>query len=481
MSMSIKDSAISGIAWTSIERFAQQTIQFVIGIAIARILSPDDYGVVGMTSIFFAFANTLIDSGFGSALVQKKDRNEEDYTTCFYFNAVVGLVVYALLWFAATYIAEFYHTTILKSVIRILGLSLVINSLSISQTARLTAEMRFREMSLTTIASQLMTGCVGLWMAYNGYGVWSLVFQQLSCCLFRLFIITCVVRWIPKFSFSVKSFRHMFSYGSKILCSGLINTLYDNLYTLVIGRIFSAREVGFYNRGEQFARLPSSTLLGIFMKVAFPLMSQVQDDTQKLQTAYKKFLRTPIFFLYPILFSLIVLAEPTISTFIGEKWLQTVPLLQVLCIGAFFDPLTHINLNILYVKGRTDLVLKLELIKKPIAFLILFGMIPLGLYWLCLGRSIYGLIAYSINCHYTKKFINFGFWSQMTYNIPVLLKSAFAATTSLFSTLPFSEPLEQLIVGVITAIVSYLAINIVTHDETLFDMVEIILKKRKRN
>lgn len=479
--MSLKDSAISGIAWTTVERFAQQAIQFVIGIAIARILSPDDYGVVGMTSIFFAIANTLIDSGFGSALVQKKDRNEEDYTTCFYFNAVVGLTLYALLWLAAPYIAEFYHTTILRSVIRILGLSMVINSLSISQTARLTAEMKFREMSLTTIISQILTGCVGLWMAYNGYGVWSLVFQQLSSCFFRLIIITCVIKWIPKLTFSAKSFRHMFSYGSKILCSGLINTLYDNLYTLVIGRMFSAKEVGFYNRGEQFAHLPSSTLLGIFMKVAFPLMSQVQDDTSKLRTAYKKFLRTPIFFLYPILFTLIVLANPTISTLLGEKWQQTVPLLQILCIGSFFDPLTHINLNILYVKGRTDLVLKLELIKKPIAFLILFGMVPLGLYWLCLGRSIYGLIAYSINCHYTKKFIDFGFWSQMAYNIPILLKSAFAAIVSYLSTIPFSEPLEQLIVGVITAIVSYLAINIVTHDETLLDMADVIIKRRKRN
>lgn len=477
MSKSLKQKAVSGVAWTSVERFTQQIIQFVLGVAIARILAPQDYGIVGMTAIFFAIATTFIDSGFGSALIQKKDRSEVDYSTCFYFNVLVGVFLYAILWLASPAIAEFYRTPILCDVTRVLGLTMLINSLSISQTAKMTAEMRFKEMAIISIVTQLITGFLGLYLAYNGWGVWALVFQQLSSCVARLLMMELFLKWYPRWVFSKVSFRYMFSYGSKILCSGLINTIYDNLYTLVIGRAFSAKEVGYYNRGNQFATLPTTTILSIFMKVAFPLMAEVQDDAEKLKKAYKKFLRVPLFVLYPILFGLIALAKPLILVFLGEKWLSAVPLLQVLCIGSFFDPLTHINLNILYVKGRTDLVLRLELIKKPIAFVLLFAMIPLGLWWLCFGRAIYGFIAYCFNCYYTGRFINFGFWKQMYYNVPVLVKSGIMGALCYGCLFVFDKPWIQLLVGILVGLVSYLVMVIVTKDETLNDVKQIILKK----
>ncbi|MGN0028851.1 MAG: lipopolysaccharide biosynthesis protein [Marinilabiliaceae bacterium] len=477
MSSSLKRQAVSGVTWTSIERFTQQVIQFVIGIAIARVLAPSDYGVIGMTAIFFAVAATFVDSGFGSALIQKKDRDEVDYSTCFYFNAVVGGLLYAVLWFASPAIADFYRTPILCDVTRVLGLTLLVNSLSISQTAKMTAEMRFKEMAVISIVTQLVTGAIGLYLAHAGLGVWSLVFQQLGSSLVRLLTMELFLRWRPKLVFSMASFRHLFSYGSKILCSSLINTIYDNLYTLVIGRTFSAKDVGFYNRGNQFAVLPTNTVLSIFMKVAFPLMSQVQDDAERLKVAYKKFLRVPIFILYPILFGLIALAKPLILVLLGDKWLPAVPLLQVLCIGSFFDPLTHINLNILYVKGRTDLVLRLELVKKPIAFILLFSMIPFGLWWLCFGRAVYGFVAYCFNCYYTGKFINFGFWRQMYYNVPVILKSGITGALCYACHFVFDQPSAQLLAGVLVGVVSYFAIALITKDETLNDVRQIILKK----
>lgn len=480
MSKTLKQQAVSGIAWTSVERFTQQIIQFVLGIAIARILAPQDYGIIGMTAIFFAVATTFIDSGFGSALIQKKDRNEVDYSTCFYFNVLVGVALYAILWIASPAIADFYRTPILCDVTRVLGLTMLINSLSISQTAKMTAEMKFKEMAIISIVTQLVTGLIGLYLAYAGWGVWALVFQQLSSCLARLLMMELFLRWYPRWVFSKSSFKHMFSYGSKILCSGLINTVYDNLYTLVIGRAFSAKEVGYYNRGNQFAILPTNTILSIFMKVAFPLMAQVQDDVENLKTAYKKFLRVPLFVLYPLLFGLIALAKPLILVLLGEKWLPAVPLLQVLCIGSFFDPLTHINLNILYVKGRTDLVLRLELIKKPIAFILLFSMIPLGLWWLCFGRAIYGFIAYSFNCYYTGKFINFGFWKQMYYNVPVLLKSGIMGALCYACLYVFDKPLVQLFMGIVVGAISYISMAIVTKDETLNDVKQILFTKDKK-
>lgn len=477
MKKTLKQKAVFGVAWTSIERFMQQFIQFVIGVLIARVLLPQDYGVVGMIAIFFSIASTFVDSGFGSALIKKKDRGELDYSTCFYFNIIVALIAYTLLWFSAPYIATFYRTPILCGITRVLGLNIIFNSLGISQTVKLTVELKFKELSMMSIITQIITGCVGLYLAYAGWGVWALVFQQLSGCVSKLIILELYSKWLPTLQFSMKSFKYMFSYGSKLLCSSLINNIYDNLYTLVIGKAFNAKDVGFYNRGNQFSMLPSQTLLSIFMKVAFPIMSEVQDDTVKLRDAYKKFLRVPIFILYPILFGLIVLAKPLILVVLGEKWLPCVPLLQVLCIGSFFDPLTHINLNILYVKGRTDLVLKLELIKKPIAFILLFGMIHFGLWWLCFGRAIYGFIAYCFNCYYTKKLIDFGFWQQMYYNVPVLIKSGIMGLVCASSLFLFQTPICQLIYGVIISILCYFILVIVTHDETYFDVKHLILNK----
>lgn len=478
MSESLKKQAVNGIAWTSVERFAQQIIQFVLGVAIARVLSPADYGIVGMTAIFFAIANTFIDSGFGGALIQKQDRNEDDYSTCFYFNIFVSVVLFGIIYLCSPAIATFYRTPILCDVTRVLSLTIVINSFGISQNAKLTAELKFKAMAMITISSQLATGILGLYMAYTGWGVWALVFQQIFGSLLRLILIECYLKWIPKRRFSKDSFHHLFSFGSKILCSSIINTIYDNIYTLVIGRVFSPKDVGYYNRGNQFASLPANTILGIFMKVAYPLMSEVQNDTDKLRRAYKKFLRVPLFVLWPILFGLMALAKPLILLLLGEKWLPCVPLLQVLCIGFFFDPLTHINLNILYVKGRTDLVLKLELIKKPIAFAILFGMIPLGLWWLCFGRAIYGFIAYCFNCYYTQKFINFGFWRQMYYNVPVLIKSGIMGGLCYSCNFIFDNPWLQLFVGFAVGILSYFAMALITKDETMIDVKQILLKKR---
>ena len=478
MSESLKKQAVNGIAWTSVERFAQQIIQFVLGVAIARVLSPADYGIVGMTAIFFAIANTFIDSGFGGALIQKQDRNEDDYSTCFYFNIFVSVVLFGIIYLCSPAIATFYRTPILCDVTRVLSLTIVINSFGISQNAKLTAELKFKAMAMITISSQLATGILGLYMAYTGWGVWALVFQQIFGSLLRLILIECYLKWIPKRRFSKDSFHHLFSFGSKILCSSIINTIYDNIYTLVIGRVFSPKDVGYYNRGNQFASLPANTILGIFMKVAYPLMSEVQNDTDKLRRAYKKFLRVPLFVLWPILFGLMALAKPLILLLLGEKWLPCVPLLQVLCIGFFFDPLTHINLNILYVKGRTDLVLKLELIKKPIAFAILFGMIPLGLWWLCFGRAIYGFIAYCFNCYYTQKFINFGFWRQMYYNVPVLIKSGIMGGLCYSCNFIFDNPWLQLFVGFAVGILSYFAMALITKEETMIDVKQILLKKR---
>mgnify|MGYP001521616036 FL=1 len=320
----MKDKAVNSIFWTSVERIGSQVLNLFIGIAIARILSPEDYGIIGMTAIFLAVASTLLDSGFGSALIQNQNRTETDYSTCFYFNIIVGLFWYVVLFLTAPLIADFYRTPLLESVCRVLGLVFVFNSLTISQTARLTVEFKFRELCFVTLGTQLLTGIVGFIMAFKGYGVWALVFQQVGAAFLRVCLIEWITHWKPLLLFSKIAFCKMFSFGSKILCSGIINTVYDNIYTLVIGRVFSPVEVGFYNRGNQFAQLPSQSLLSVVMKVVYPLMAEVQDDSEKLCRAYQKFLRISVFILYPILIGLIVLAEPFIHVLLGDKWLSLI-------------------------------------------------------------------------------------------------------------------------------------------------------------
>lgn len=480
MAKSLKQIAVSGMFWTSVERFSQQFIQFVLGILIARVLAPSDYGIIGMTSIFFAIANTLLDSGFGNALIKNKNRTEVDYSTCFYFNVLVGLFLYGVMFVSSPYIAEFYHTPILNEVVRVLSLTLLINSLTVSQTAKMTAEMRFKQLSVVSVVTQLSTGFVCLFGAYNGWGVWALVVQQVGSRLLRLLLLQFFLRWRPLLTFSKESFSNMFSYGWKLLCSGMINTIYNNLYALVIGRTCSPIEVGYYNRANHFASMPSHTMLSVVMKVAFPLMSEVQDDEEKLKKAYQKILRLPVFVLYPVLMGMMALADPMIRCLIGEKWISIVPLIQVLCVGHLFGPLTHVNLNILYVKGRTDLVLKLELIKKPIAFLLLFGLLPFGLFWLCAGHALYSLLAYAINCYYTKKFIDFGFWQQMWYNVPVMLKSLGMAASIYLCTFLFESSWTQLLVGIFVGIVVYAILVCGMHDESYEDLKSIVIDRIKR-
>lgn len=476
----MKSKAASGLAWTSFEKVGQEVIQFVIGIIIARILAPEDFGVVGMTAIFLALANTIVDSGFGSALIQKKDRTEADYSTCFYFNILVGLAIYGILWIAAPWIADFYRTPILTDVVRVLGIAFIINSLSISQTARMTAEMQFRQMSVITIVAQLVTGLVGLVLAMTGWGVWALVFQQIASGAVRLIGMEIALKWVPSLQFSRQSLRHLFGFGSKILCSSIINTVYNNLYTLVIGRAFLPSDVGYYTRANQTAALPTSSLTQVVMKVAYPMMAQVQDDVERLRNAYTKFLRAQLFVIFPVLLGIAALAEPLFLVLLGEKWLPAVPLLQVLCLGMLFDPLTVINLNILYVKGRTDLVLRLELIKKPIAFLILFLSLNFGLMWLCAGRALYCLIAYAFNCYYTGRFIGMGFWRQIVIILPVLVRGVVMGAVCYGLCLVISNPLAQVIVGALAGGAVYLGMAYAAHDDTMVDGMALVKTRFRR-
>jgi O-antigen/teichoic acid export membrane protein len=474
MKNSVKNKAINGMFWTSIERFGIQIVQFIINIAIARILLPSDYGIIGMLAIFMAVASSVLDCGFANALIQKKERNQIDYSTVFFFNIIVGLILYGVFYVTAPFIAAFYELPVLIDIIRIYSIVLIINSLSIVQTAKLTIQLNFKLQAIISILATIISGSAALLMAYNDFGVWTLVYQSLLFGILRFILIWLGSRWLPLFVFSISSFRQLFSFGSKLLVSGMINTIYQNIYTIVIGKAFNVADVGFFNRGNLFAELPSQTATTIITKVNYPILAEFQYDNKRLIHIYEKLLRTPMYLLFPTLFAMAVLANPMISVLLGEKWIPCAPILQVLCFCYIWHPLTHINLNLLYVKGRSDLVLKLEIIKKPIAFIILFASIPFGLIWMCVGKVLYSIIAFSLNCHYTGKIIDYGLNKQLKEIFPIIVYSTIMALCIHFGIKFTEQNIIKLCVGFIIGMVSYLLTGYLFKDKSLKEIVNII-------
>ena len=477
MGDNLRSAAVKGMAWTGVERLATQVLRFLISLVMARLLVPADYGIVGMLSIFLAIAGTFQDSGFGAALIQKKDRTEEDYSTVFYFNLAISIICYGLFFVGAPLIARFYKLPDLIPITRVIALGLIINAFSAIQQTRLTINLRFGTQAILSIVSLVVSSTIGITLAYKGYGAWALVWSSILGGAINVVILWIVARWHPILAFSTQSFKRLFGFGSKLLCSSMINTIYGNLYTLVIGRAFGAAEIGHFNRANGFASLPTETITGIVLKVNYPILSRFQDDNERLASAYKRLLRTPLFLLISVLFGMAAVAEPMVRVLIGDKWLPCVPFLQVLCLGMMWNPLTHINLNLLYVKGRTDLVLKLELIKKPIAFAILMAMIPFGIMWMCVGKAAYDFIAFCFNCYYTNKVLKFGFWAQMREIVPMIINALLMAGVAILAMALFEKPLYKLFAGVLAGMISYLAGAVIYREESLAYLLDMIRQK----
>lgn len=442
--------------WSSIDRFTTQGISFVFSMLIARMLLPSDYGVIGMLAIFMAVSRCFIDSGFGTALVRKNDRTETDFCTVFYFNIAVACICYALLFLASPYIARFYNLPLLESVTKVWGLNLIISSLSGIQNAQLTIAIDFKSRAKISVITTLFTGVVGLWLASRGYGVWALVFQTLSSNLLRTILLWVIVRWMPKLIFSWQSFKELFSFGSKLLASSLISTVYENIYPIVIGKFFSASSLGVFSRADSLAQFPSSNLTGVLQSVTFPVLSTIQDDEARLSNAYRRFLRISAFVIFPLMVGLSAVADPFIRLVLTDKWEGAIYLLQILCFALMWYPIHAINLNILQVKGRSDYFLKLEVIKKILGVAILCVSIPLGLVAMCYGRVFSSVVCLGINTYYTKKIIGYGFLDQMKDLLHILVHSLvmYGIVLAIVHVMPTLW--SQLLVGTLAGIVYYI-------------------------
>lgn len=423
MTDSLKNKTVKGTLWSTLERFSVQGIHFLVMIIMARILTPADYGIVGMLTIFIAVSQSLVDSGFSQALIRKQDRSEIDNSTVFYFNIAVGIVMYLILFFSAPLIADFYNEPLLVTITRAIGLSVVFNSLAVVQRALLTVKLDFKTQAKASLVGAVISGAIGISMAYTGFGVWAIAWQQLSNLAVITTLLWILSKWKPIWAYSWASFKELFNFGSKLLASGLLNTIFGNLYLIVIGKIFKAADLGYYTRANQFTDFASSNITGIFQRVTYPVLSTIQDDDTRLADVYRRLLRSSAFIIFPLMMGMAAVAKPMILSFLTHEWLFSAVLIQILCFSQMLYPIHSINLNLLQVKGRSDLFLKLEIIKKIIITITLCVTLPFGLIAMCWGMLANSIIALIINTHYTGKLIHLGFFSQMKDLIPTLILS----------------------------------------------------------
>lgn len=477
MEESLKNKTVKGIVWSSIERFSVQGIQFLVMIVMARLLTPKDYGLVGMVAIFIAVAQSLVDSGFSQALIRKQNRTETDNSTVFYFNIVVGILLYLVLFAIAPLVAIFYDSPELTALMRVVCLSVVFNSFVVVQRALLTVNIDFKTQAKASLTAAVVSGVIGIGMAYSGFSYWSIVAQQLVNLGLNTLLLWIFTRWRPRWIYSWNSFRELFTFGSKLMFSGLLDVVYRNMYLLVIGKVFTASSLGYYTRANQFAEFPSSNLTGIMQRVTYPVLCQIQDDDERLVQIYRRFLRLSAFLIFPLLVGLSAVAEPFVLLLLKEQWLFAATLLQIICFAMMWYPIHAINLNLLQVKGRSDLFLRLEIIKKAIAVLILCVTIPMGLIAMCVGLILSSLIALIINTNYTGKLIQVGFLRQMRDLLPTLLLSLSMWGVVYGITSCLSGTILQLIVGIVAGMVYYIALSALFHFPELKELYSIIRRK----
>lgn len=448
MAESLSKKTVESSVWSIADVVFRQGVGFVISVILARLLTPSDYGTVGMMAIFITIANVFVDSGFSSGLIRKIDRTDDDLSTAFYFNILVAIAVYSILFFTSSYIASFFNIPELTIYIRVLGLVLIFNSLNMVQNAILISSMRIKQLTMVSATSQVSTGIIAIILAHHGWGVWALIGQQLFAAIFQAILLLITTRWRPKKVFKRESFNYLWGYGSKLLTATLIGTIFSQTYSFVIGKVLGKRDLGLYSRSDQFAVQPSNIVTNIINKALVPSLATCQNDHQRLQRNYQKCVEIISFLIFPLMFTLGIAAEPLFKVLFGTKWDGAIPLFQILCFGYSVDIFSTLSLNLIQVMGRTDYTLKLEFIKKPFYAAIIIITIFIGLKAIVIGKAVYCLIAALINLSVVKNLLKYSYWKQILdifkyalIAIVILLPSyglvSFISTNNLFRLVVF--------------------------------------------
>jgi O-antigen/teichoic acid export membrane protein len=458
--MSLKQKSVSGFVWSFVDNLGNQGVQFVIGIVLARLLTPKDYGIIGIITVFLAVSQSFIDSGFTQALIRKENVTQKDFSTVFFFNLAVGIGCYFLFFSLAQFISDFFNEPLLVDLLRVLGITLVINSIAIIQRANLTRQINFKLQSKISIAANVVSGAIGIILAYRGWGVWSLVWRNLSLSAFQTILLWIFNKWKPTFEFDRISFRNMFHFGSRLLVAGVVDKIYLNIYYFMIARFFSPAELGLYTRADQFKNLFSQNLNMTIQRVSYPVLASMQHDDVRLRLGYQKVLKLTMFLSSVLMLGMASVARPLVLLLLGEKWLGSVEYLQLLCLVGLFYPLHALNLNILNVKGRSDLFLKLEVLKKILVVPALLIGIYFGIKPMIIAMIGNSIIAYFLNSQYSGRLIQYPTIDQIK-DVSGSILIATAVMTLLFtlSTSVKTSPLILLPVLLITGFVLIILIG----------------------
>lgn len=477
---SLKNKTIHGVAWNSVNTFINLGISFFVGIILARLLMPKDYGAVAMVTVFSSVLAIFTDGGLTQALVRKENRTEADKATFFYYNLFTCYLVYGIMFVIAPLIADFYNMQILCKLARVSSLSLLITPFAGIQKINLTIALDFKTPAFIGIGANVLSSVFAIWMAFNGFGVWSLVIPN----LLSAFISTCafvfIVKWLPKEGFSKESFRDLFGYSSKLLASGLLDRLYGSIAPLIVGKFFSPAQLGLYERARGWPTIPSQTFTTVLQSVTFPVLSKIQDDEKRLADSYRRIIKISAYIIFPIMVGLAAVAKPLTIVLITEKWVDSVILMQLICFSLMWYPIHAINLNLLTVTGRSGYFLKLEIVKKIWGLLVMVVALPFGLVSFCVAGIVSSYVCLFINTWYTRKIINFGFIEQLKDLLPILANCILMGAASLLVQMSFDHNLFKLIFGIVAGGIYYMLSTRFLQKEEFFYTIGIIKQLIKR-
>ncbi|WP_277585653.1 lipopolysaccharide biosynthesis protein [Psychrobacillus antarcticus] len=446
------------IVWSFTELMANYGIQFIIQIVLARLLVPEHFGVFGMILVFIAISNSIVDSGFTQALIRDQQTTQEDYSTVFFFNLGISMILYGILFISSKGISIFFEEPQLIEIIRVLSIVIIINAFAIIQRVMLMKKIDFRTITKISVISSVISGTITIIVAVLGFGVWSLVVNMISLQLIQTLLLIIYNRWMPSFIFNYQSFKRFFSFGSKLLLSGLIDTFYNNLYFLIIGKFFSITQLGYYTNAVKVRDLASQSLASTVQRVTYPVLSSIQDDEKRLELGFKKIIKLSAFINFPLLIGLAAIGNPIFLILFGEKWIPSVIYFQLLCFAGMLYPLHAINLNILQVKGRSDLFLRLEIIKKGLLtiLIVLSFLFKLGIIGLICAAVISSYLSLLINMYYSAREISYSTKEQLKDLLPIF------GISIVMGTIVFMVG-KIIILGSIPTLISQISIGIVAY------------------
>lgn len=474
----MKNKVISGFFWKFGEQISSQLVTFVLSIILARILSPKDYGMIALINIFITIANVFVVSGFGTSLIQKKDADKVDFSTIFWLSEATSIVIYFILFVSAPLIAKFYDNTELILILRVLALQLPLSAFNSIQQAYISKHLLFKKVFVSTTIASILSGIIGIIMAYRGYGVWALVGQYLCNTTIVSIVLFSEIKWRPQFIFSWQAGKPLLSFGWKILATDLFANFFNQLRSLILGKVYTVTDLAYYNRGSRFPELISDNVNGTISSVLFPFLSNYGNDKVKIKEGLRRAIRVSTFILMPLMFGMMATSKQIVLLLLTDKWVKSIPFMQILCMSCVFDSVSNENLQALKAIGRSDVLLKLELVKKPVYLILLLIGMKISVLAMAYTMVIYSVIAVLINMAPNRKFLFYTFKEQLQDIVPALAASIvmFFIIDFVGNRLDFSC-LVSLISQVIVGIIVYSLIAFVFKFDALRYIIQTIKKK----